>query len=279
MAKNQKYPIISAQKANSSIINNNLQGTFKPSGEGKIVQSLLKKNSDLKSKILPLIIQLNSLFSESCPNNIQDIINKRNNLVSNLNTIYNIIDTLSKSIQGINGFLQVIKTLIPIFNTLPLPLQFSTAGIVITLKESQDLLKEKLNKLTTITDSTSIVLVVITSTLKNIIDELTKLDNNIKNCSTEQNIPFVSINNDINNLTSPTVVNSLQDQQVNYKGFTLEVIIEPQTGDNQYPKRRAIARNSLGIIILQGEPSFASDIQVLINELKFIIDSNNLESY
>ena len=43
-------------------------------------------------------------------------------------------------------------------------------------------------------------------------------------------------------------------------------------------RRRAIARNKAGIIMLQGEPSFSSNDQILIDELVFYIKQNDLKA-
>ena len=56
----------------------------------------------------------------------------------------------------------------------------------------------------------------------------------------------------------------------------VEVVDKYQVGD--LPRRQAIARNSKGIIILKGEPSFAAENQILIDELAFYIVQNNLKA-
>ena len=43
-------------------------------------------------------------------------------------------------------------------------------------------------------------------------------------------------------------------------------------------RRRAVARNSQGIIMLKGEPSFSSNDQILIDELVFYINQNDLKA-
>ena len=43
-------------------------------------------------------------------------------------------------------------------------------------------------------------------------------------------------------------------------------------------RRRAVAKNKQGVIILQGEPSFSSIDQILIDELVFYIQQNNLKA-
>ena len=73
------------------------------------------------------------------------------------------------------------------------------------------------------------------------------------------------------------MIDPLTGQPLPYKGFTFE--IKEDTSQNfQYPKRYAIARNIQGIQVLRSESSFASSPVILIEELKFTIDKNNLRA-
>jgi len=62
-----------------------------------------------------------------------------------------------------------------------------------------------------------------------------------------------------------------------YNGFILGV--ETQEGEtNKDLKRRfAVGKDSQGVTVVKGEPSFASSDQILINELIFTIDKNDLK--
>ena len=62
-----------------------------------------------------------------------------------------------------------------------------------------------------------------------------------------------------------------------YKGFRLE--IETKIYSDVVNQNRAIGINQSGITMITTEYSFASDPNVLINELKFIIDRDGLKSY
>jgi hypothetical protein len=50
------------------------------------------------------------------------------------------------------------------------------------------------------------------------------------------------------------------------------------TTNDQLLRRKAIARNKAGVIMLQGEPSFSSNDQILIDELIFYIKQNDLKA-
>ena len=62
-----------------------------------------------------------------------------------------------------------------------------------------------------------------------------------------------------------------------YKGFRLEIEERPYT--DTVTQRRAVGLNSSGVVLIASEFSFASDPSVLTNEIKFIIDRDNLKAY
>jgi hypothetical protein len=61
-----------------------------------------------------------------------------------------------------------------------------------------------------------------------------------------------------------------------YKGFTF-AIVEKQFSP-ALKQKIGQAKNSQGIVLLQTEPSFTTDPQVLVEELKLIIDRDNLKA-
>ena len=116
------------------------------------------------------------------------------------------------------------------------------------------------------------------------------LDDLLQSCAQEINpetggpkLPFEVIDAEINNFKDPTtgeeqdIIDPLTGNPFPYKGFTFE--IKNDTSQNfQYPKRYAIARNVQGIQVLRSESSFASNPSILIEELKFVIDRDNLRA-
>jgi hypothetical protein len=57
-----------------------------------------------------------------------------------------------------------------------------------------------------------------------------------------------------------------------YKGYTLEILQDPNS-PKIAPRRYALAKNRVGIVVIIGESSFSSSTQVLLDELKFKIDN------
>ena len=61
-------------------------------------------------------------------------------------------------------------------------------------------------------------------------------------------------------------------------GFKMDVITVDGETDYKLKRRRAVAKNRAGIIMLKGEASFSSNDQILIDELVFYIQQNDLKA-
>jgi hypothetical protein len=85
--------------------------------------------------------------------------------------------------------------------------------------------------------------------------------------------------NNLLNIEDSGLINQLQSPSSNdtntYKGFKLEIVLDDKN-NARFPKRYAVAKTPNGIVVLRGESSFASSVDVLLNEIKFIIDRDNL---
>ena len=82
------------------------------------------------------------------------------------------------------------------------------------------------------------------------------------------------------------LTNSLRsniDQYPMYKGFIFKIKVEQNLGAHQAVTAKGISRhyavavNRDGVEILQSEYSFTQDPQVLVDQLKLIIDQKNLQ--
>ena len=103
----------------------------------------------------------------------------------------------------------------------------------------------------------------------NFIDKLTQI------CSPDTNSTQTQVSVELTALTSQQS-NQQSPIVTNINGFEMGVETEPTT--NTLKRRRAIARNAGGVIMLTGEWSFSSIDQILIDELVFYIQQNNLKA-
>ncbi len=207
----------------------------------------------------------------SCPNRagLLQLIEKRNKLVKQINAIYKTIITLSKIALGLKTTITALRIGIAASSAVPLP---APPGVPVGLAK----LEETAKKFNVILNIATVVLATIGTLLGVILVILNSLDALILQCAEDQDVPFEEINNELNDLvnSSTGISNSevIQQEKI-YKGFLLELKLD-DTSNISYPKRFAQAINKQGVPVLKTDSSFASDPQVLIDQLKFIIDSN-----
>jgi hypothetical protein len=266
-----------------------LFNTLKVKLKGLLIPYVL----DLISKFGPQILNnvLNKvkdpLIDKLCPSEdrLLEILKKRNKLVKQLNNLLKVVRTISKILKVTNALILGFKVGIKALTLTSTPVTFSAQ-----VSEGLAELKRLLEKASSTVSTLSITAATVGFFLSYILALLDMLDELILNCAQEINpetgeptLSFEVIDDEINNFRDPTsekeqdIVDPLTGKPFPYKGFTFE--IKNDTSQNfQYPKRYAIARNVQGIQVLRSESSFASNPSILIEELKFIIDKDNLRA-
>ena len=240
--------------------------------------------SNLKFVLLPIIVQLFVKFgisnikeallkkqkALSCPTpeEIEKIISKKNKLVKQLDITYKIITSTTTVVNTTLVFITVLETSRKLLLLAPYPSPPSVSFI-------GEEIDKKIKKYKSVVTTTSLILNTVKITLKEIIDYLNLLDNLIQECSpnTVQDQEKISTG-----LIELTQEQSVQQSPVvtEVNGFKMEVEIEKT--ENNLKRKRAIARNKKGLVMLQGEWSFSSIDQILIDELVFYIQQNNLKA-
>jgi len=256
----------------------------------KVALTVNIEKENLKRKLIPYILRLLLPFGIAtvqailakvplediknqilCPrqDKILNLINKRNKLVRQINKIYKTTSKIEKTLSTTNAVLTGVQFGITTLKINPYPVP---SGIVSKLIDLEDELK----KAKIVVNILTLTLAAFGAVLGIILGLLNSLDFLLQECSQSQNIPFDIINNELNTLVNQStgISNSEIIQQDNtYKGFDLEIKFD-LTSSSKYPKRFAQALTKTGIPVLKTDSSFASDPQVLLDQLKFIIDSN-----
>jgi hypothetical protein len=200
---------------------------------------------------------------------------------------------MSKTALSISTAIQAIKIGILAIGVVPFPMPPA-------VPIAADILGKILQKLGVFVSVATIALAVFGTILGLILGLLNALDTIIQTCLQSQNAAesagnntgetsgnnagktsietFEKINDELNlfinestGVNNQTVINNINNQT--YKGFTLELSMDPYN-PLQYPKRFAQALTRTGVPVLKTDSSFTSDPQVLIEQLKFLIDSN-----
>ena len=258
--------------------------------------------AELPAQIPPI---LKTVFANGCPNPnspaIKKIITIRNGLVVSLNTIGKQLDNITKTITGLSTFLSLTEIVISSLDTAKTLLSAASkfipsppgvpGAITSGLADLESIIRKKLftptgearlPKIAGSIAAAAIPISIINIYIQQLVGILSALDVKLKQC-----VPDLASNSSFPGLTSlsDTIVSiaaqqTLANQTINettYNGFLIEIETVPYSPTvNRY---RAVGKNQSGITLVQTDLSFTLDPQILINELKLIIDKDNLKAY
>ena len=296
-------------------INNAVTEDSKPTGLQRLGSLILKQSQKLSKFVIPLAFNLikeygiakleaaleeesdnidelrEQLKEEFCNVQLPQIIAKRNNAVDYLNNTGRILDTLTISVNFGASFAEILETLIKILRGASFTINQAAKAIPLI----PGAVVSAVNDLSTIADTVTFkpdgtpnipplkitaaqvspAFATVQSTIVRCVDLLDRLDILITLCDPNANLTGIS--DSINTVYDNELVASATENDGTYKGFILEIESIPFT--DTVNKNRAVGKNRSGIILISTESSFASNPQVLIDELKFIIDRDDLKSY
>jgi hypothetical protein len=275
----------------------------------KIPLLIVNKGQELVKQLIPQVIDIasqtgiqnigtsNVQLPDTClvSDELQRILNLRNTLVDRLNTTVDFIEKLSKpldtlvplvnSLSTSNQRLNNIKTLsqlnIPFLPTSPPGAPSPSQAALVGLGIVENLLKDYLspaiinnkNIITTIQSALDYV----NNILTKLINIFKSIDQYLTNCrAISETTPLTSLNPYLQQLDQQQNTVELAPINQVYRGFVLEV--REEQFSPTVNRRRAVALNPQGIILLQTPLSFTSTPEVLIQQLKLIIDNSNLKA-
>jgi len=262
----------------------------------KLIEQLVPSISQISDRIGVVNIgQPNMQMPGTClvQSELQDILNLRNNLIDKLNSVSKTIDLLTKPVNTLTTIVDTTSTLVDTTNTVRIAANVALALIPVppgvpgaipaginTAKDVIEFLTPKIqlakNQITQISDALNYASNVIFKILN-----LFKIrDQYLKQCGINPSLftPTSDIVNQINKqyTEAQNQLNQSDGSSQVYQGFNLEIVEEPFS--STVNRKKAVAKNSSGIILLQTPLSFTSSPQILIQQLKLIIDNSDLKA-
>jgi hypothetical protein len=271
------------------------------------VQKIVNKVHDLQA-ILGAIASINSAQSivnllgvQSQIRKLQQIIDparllpavkKILQVVRNINQavlqIFKILSFAKVVVKILTVLIRVFKIIVQLFKTLPLPNMFSVHGITATLEEAKETVKASNNRTLNFLEQISRLLALVYEFAAFILEkvqivtrELQILVVNMEACAEIKNLPILQdVYTNINTLVSSQIrlveftdnyARTVQDSQSSLKipGYTFTVIEEELVDEGRrFKRRRAVAYNDNGLLVAEGDLTFATNNAILIQELK-----------
>jgi hypothetical protein len=251
--------------------------------------------NELPNQIPPI---LETVFADGCPNSnnptIERLITTRDGLVTSLNIIGKQLNTLTLATTGLNTFLGISQTVIDALKTTKtstslavkaIPSPPGVPGVITsTLSDLETIINKllfekdgtpRLPKVASSIASASIAISLINLYIQQIVGILSALDFKLKQC--DPNNTLIPISDDLISIAVQQTQADNTINQVTYAGFLIEIEEVPYTPTVN--RRRAVGKNQSGITLIQTELSFTTQDEILINELKLIIDRDNLKAY
>jgi len=259
----------------------------------KLAALLVKKTTEnesiIKKPLEDLLKQLPTDGTCPDPQTLQNILDKRNNIVGFLNKFGAFLDTVTNTYTGVNvafnALLGVISGIKAAKTAGSLGVKFlpTAPGFVTALlsdlgdltdKLTYDSLGEsKLAQRKKDLDTLAIALGIVSSFVKTTITTLNSLDALLTPCLQANQV----LDSPDDNLQKILQDSNQSVDELLYQGFIFKIVEVPYS--STVTRRKAVAYNQSGIPLLETPLSFTTNNQTLIDELKLIIERDNLKAY
>jgi len=257
----------------------------------------------LASSLVPLLIRLLINFGISsfdqrqdrvCPNRdgLMNTVRRKNKITRELNNIFARITAISAlaaiflSLRGALTAARISIFNIPLPTTLGIPpgpaggVIFSQPiGATMTLDDTVDKIKENESKFGSINTALLSAVLMLTIVIARIVRMNQEMDELIAECGEELGEEFTSevLAQELIDLANEEVTEQGQPATPIVNGFNLSVQVDDMAVGS-LKRRFAVARDSNGVIVLRGEKSLSATDQILIDELSYYIQSNDLKA-
>jgi hypothetical protein len=296
--------ILDKQDANNidaNQIENATPTELKAMGIAKLPLLLLVIGTQVQQLIIPGLTNLIATYiqkyinTDSCPDaaTLAKIRQQRDLIVSQLNKIGNTLNVITLSLTGVYVFLSILESVINSIDLAKIAAKIAAvsfpplaAGLPVLLNtlsaaKQSALIDEKgnsrLQKLTSIIGGAALIASIVGAFILTAVTLLKSIDFFLEKCDPNNMNSLTPISKEIQDIANTQAQSDLTQNQTTYQGFIIEIETVPYTPTVN--RRRALGKNQSGIILIQTELSFSTDDQTLINELKLIIDRDNLKAY
>ena len=265
-----------------------------------VAGQLGKIEGDLEARIQLEANKMLGEFSNQCPQGtaLVGIINTKNALLSGVNKFQKRSDKFLKLANNLKKAIRSAKIILKLLKVNPTPLatgippsdyggliSAKTAGSVTSQADKLYSIRRLLEDLDGDVSSIKSLVAGVSPSLNNIKGLLSNVNDRSEDCldalasgemSDEEKKALKELLNKVQPLEN-TGSEGTPDDSYTFKsdsGKVYEIaIIEDNQGDGPVPRRLAVAKDNIGVIILRGQPSFSADTNVLIEELKFRINN------
>lgn len=302
LAAKLKLDLAGKNTVDTNEIQKGTPDNLKAQGVSKLPIIIYTLGGQVKSIIQPSLDNLIKQYVEKynsqgvclTPQELTLLRQQRDLIVEQLNNIGKKIDQTGNTITGISSFLDTLLELIATLDIASLATSLASKfipsppgvpGIIPSfLNDAQTLIRKttwdklgnsKLAQYQAVAGSSALVISVISSYVLTAVESLKAIDFVLTTC--DPNNPLSPINSQVNSLASTQLQAQNTQNQTSYNGFIIEIEEVPYTPT--VTRRRAIGKNSQGIVLITTELSFTTNDQTLITELKLIIDRDNLKAY
>jgi hypothetical protein len=223
------------------------------------------------------------------PEVLNQLIETRNNIVNQLNSIGNRLNLANQTVNGLTTATNKSQDIINLASSIQTGLNLAASsglllgpalGPVLSNYNNIEKIIKTVSSLISSTNNalyaTSIPLGVVSFVVTKAIELLSLLDVLINFCSTDENQnQLTPVSDIIQQITIRQVQANIDSGS--YNGFIIK--IEEVPFSPTVIRKKAVAFNQSGIALLETPLSFTTNDQTLINELKLIIDRDNLRAY
>lgn len=263
-----------------------------------VANQLGNVQGQLEARVQTEAIKLLSKFSNECPNSKEliRIIKVRNNLLRVINTFQKQSNKLNSIPSKLRPPISAAKIIISLLKKNPIKVAIGTppnkdfgglisansrgslttaAGRLRDVSKLLEALEDDLSSIEELLQSVNPSFASIKNTLESVNVNIERCVDNLQNQpgTGDEIKELLGQAQPLENTGSEGVANENYFYKgANGKNYTL-AIIQEQQGEGPVPRRIAVAKDNIGVIVLRGQPSFSSDTQVLLDELKFRIDN------